>query len=204
MTTDHNARLLAEFEIKSLLVRERFYRDTCQWQNLRDSYHPDSSQTSIKITWFAGDIDGFVAGSKKMSAGGTNATHTICPIEIHLNDERAVSVSTGSISIRFLHEDAEYDCISYTRFVSRLQRIGSEWKMLTLEAIYERDTITPVIPSTSAAIFALEGARPSYRCISWCLQRTGCQIDHELPGQDRPDLVAGMMEDASVWLGKEE
>lgn len=40
-----------ELQIKSLLVRERYYRDTCQWEKLRAAYHPDPSRTHIKITW---------------------------------------------------------------------------------------------------------------------------------------------------------
>lgn len=43
---------LVEQQIKSLLVRERYYRDTAQWENLRNSYHPDVSKTGIKITWY--------------------------------------------------------------------------------------------------------------------------------------------------------
>ena len=43
--------LLTELEIKGLLVRERYYRDTCQWSKLRESWHPDSSKTNVKITW---------------------------------------------------------------------------------------------------------------------------------------------------------
>jgi hypothetical protein len=44
-------RTLVEAQIKSLLVRERYYRDTCQWQKLRDCYHPDALKTHIEITW---------------------------------------------------------------------------------------------------------------------------------------------------------
>lgn len=46
-------QLLTELEIKSLLIRERYYRDTSQWENLRTSYHSDASHTSIKITWYS-------------------------------------------------------------------------------------------------------------------------------------------------------
>jgi uncharacterized protein YfcZ (UPF0381/DUF406 family) len=46
-------RILAEAEIKSLVVRERYYRDSGQWNKLRNSYHPDASKTSINISWCA-------------------------------------------------------------------------------------------------------------------------------------------------------
>lgn len=40
-----------ELQIKSLLVRERYYRDTSQWRKLRAAYHPESTKTHINITW---------------------------------------------------------------------------------------------------------------------------------------------------------
>jgi hypothetical protein len=46
-----NNSTLTEAEIKSLVVRERYYRDTCQWEKLRNSYHPDPAKTHIEITW---------------------------------------------------------------------------------------------------------------------------------------------------------
>lgn len=100
-------QLLDEQQVKSLLTRERYYRDTAQWQNLRDAYHPDASRTWIKITWCAllsdghieyllmagygsryeGDIDGFVSGSQEMAQGGSSSFHTISPVEVHFNEK---------------------------------------------------------------------------------------------------------------------
>lgn len=40
---------LDEFQIVSLLKRERYYRDSRQWQKLRNCYHPDSSKTRIEV-----------------------------------------------------------------------------------------------------------------------------------------------------------
>ena len=45
--------ILAEAAIKSLVIRERYCRDSGQWQKLRDCYHPDASKTMIDITWYS-------------------------------------------------------------------------------------------------------------------------------------------------------
>ena len=45
--------IIAEAAIKSLVIRERYYRDSCQWQRLRECYHPDSSKTRIDVTWYS-------------------------------------------------------------------------------------------------------------------------------------------------------
>lgn len=151
---------------------------------------------------FEGDIDGFVTGSERMSRNGTSAKHTICPVLIQIKGKRALTESTGSISIRFIHEGHEYDCISYTRFVSRLLQVHGEWKMTTLEAIYERDTIIPVVPMSSPLKPPLGDLRPSYKCIAWVLGNKQHQINQHLPGDDRPDLVSTTMELGKAWLSE--
>lgn len=45
--------ILAESEIRSLLTKERYYRDVGEWEKLRDCYHPDSAETLIKVSWSA-------------------------------------------------------------------------------------------------------------------------------------------------------
>ncbi|GKZ95767.1 hypothetical protein AnigIFM59636_009775 [Aspergillus niger] len=198
-TTD---TILVQSSIKSLLVRERSYRDTCQWQKLRDCYHPDASWTHIEITWYQGDINGFVRGSEDMAAGGTGAVHTICPVEVHLNGDKALTESTGSISIRFSYEGRQYDCVSFTRFISRLQNVDGQWKLLTLEAIYDRDNITPVLPGTPANIHIAPGTRESYKCIAWLLSQKGFKVKEDLPGGDDPASCDNLMQGAFKWLNE--
>ncbi len=216
-------RLLTEFAIKSLLVRERYYRDTEQWTNLRNCYHPDAPKTYINISWFVelatctylclrptkknaccrfqGNIDGFVAGSQKMAASRARPMHTISPVEVHLRGKRAVTESTGSILVRFKHEGVEYDCTSYTRFISRLEQVEGDWKILTLEAIYDRDTIQPVKPEGAAAkALVLDKARPSYQCLSWLLSQSGFKIDQTLPGVDIPGSGEELVSSCLSWL----
>jgi hypothetical protein len=43
--------LLDEVAIKALVTKERYYRDSAQFDALRDCYHPDASHTFIDITW---------------------------------------------------------------------------------------------------------------------------------------------------------
>lgn len=44
--------LLTQFQIQTLLVQERYYRDTSQWEKLRQCWHPDPTQTNVKISWY--------------------------------------------------------------------------------------------------------------------------------------------------------
>lgn len=40
---------LDEFQIVMLLKRERYFRDSRQWQKLRNCYHADPSRTRIEV-----------------------------------------------------------------------------------------------------------------------------------------------------------
>lgn len=151
---------------------------------------------------FQGDIDGFVNGSRKMATGGTGAVHTICPIEIHLNGDKALTESTGSILIRFEYQGKQYDCLSFTRFISRLEKFDGEWKLLTLEAIYDRDSITSVLPSAPVDFGFAPGSRESYKCIGWLLSQRGFKIKQDLPGLDNPSSCVKFMDESFRWLNE--
>lgn len=39
-------------EIQHILKRERYHRDTAQWDLCRAAFHPDASKTYINVAWF--------------------------------------------------------------------------------------------------------------------------------------------------------
>lgn len=137
-----------------------------------------------------------------MVTGGTNAVHTICPVEVHLNGKKALTESTGSISIGFQHGGELFECISYNRFISRLEFVEDGWKLLSLEAIYIRDFITPVIPERTASFNLPKNTRESYKCIAWVLAQKGFTIKQNLPGVDDLASCAQFMEANFTWMRK--
>lgn len=137
-----------------------------------------------------------------MVADGTNAIHTICPVEVHLNGKKALTESTGSISIRLQQGGEAFECVSYNRFISRLELVEDEWKLLSLEAIYVRDFITPLMPERTASFDFPENSRESYKCISWVLSQKGFIIKQDLPGADDPNSCARFMDANFTWLNK--
>lgn len=150
---------------------------------------------------YEGDIDGFITGSKAMVKGGTNAFHTISPIEIQINEDKALSESLGTIQLRVSLDGKEYDCISHARFISRLLNVRSRWLLSSLEVIYDRDSLVPTAPFEGAAINAnLSGNRQSYKYLTWLLSMRGQRIDQDLPGTDDPESVTKMMARNHAWL----
>ncbi|KEF53434.1 uncharacterized protein A1O9_10409 [Exophiala aquamarina CBS 119918] len=209
MTPTKAEILLAEVEIRHLLVRERYYRDTAQWTKFRESWHPDASHTKIQVSWFSGNIDEFLAASQEMVKGGTLATHLIMPVDIHLSPchQRAVSESTGNITFKFKVEEETYELVSWTRFISRLEKVGEDWKLAGLEAIYDRDSITVAMPSTHGdgahgTSFKHVGRRESYSSLAWFLEQRGLPVSDDLAGTDRPQSVEELMVRQFDWLDK--
>jgi hypothetical protein len=199
--------LLAEVEIRHLLVRERYYRDTSQWTTFRESWHPDASRTRIQVSWFSGDIDEFLAASQEMVKGGTLATHMIIPVDIHFSSchQKAVSESTGNITFRFEVEDETYELVSWTRFISRLEKVDTDWKLAGLEAIYDRDSINAIVPSklgANSASFKHRGGRESYSSLAWFLEQRGLPVNNNLAGTDMPQSVEELMTRQFDWLNK--
>ncbi|KIW33927.1 uncharacterized protein PV07_00741 [Cladophialophora immunda] len=210
--------ILAEAQIRSLVIRERFYRDACQWKKLRECYHPDASQTLVDISWYAraeadrgfpshwyhGDADGFVRRSEEMAKAGTSSLHTIQPAEITLNGDKAFSQSVGTISTRMQRDSKEYELISRCRMLSKLRLVGQWWYMLSMEVIYLQDSIVPVIPEsfTSDADFAraISGKRKSYQLLAWVLEEHGLTINNKLPGSDDRESVEKVLGTNEAWL----
>lgn len=59
-------------DINALLKRERFHRDTAQWDLCRAAFHPDAEETYIDVSWYA-SITTFTA---KLTVAGSKATST--------------------------------------------------------------------------------------------------------------------------------
>lgn len=78
-----------------------------------------------------------------------------------------------------------------------------QWRIAAFEMIYLLDTIAPADPTRPIPPEVLAGAdvhRPSYRWISLLLASKNHEIDGELPGIDRPDLVGAFLEGRQQWL----
>ena len=70
------------------------------------------------------------------------------------------------------------------------------------DCIYERDEIIPVVPGSEITINTaeLDTYRASYKGLCYVLSRTGQTSDQDLPGEDKPETIEKLYNDASVWL----
>lgn len=186
--------------ITQLVVRERESRDLCLWNRMADCFFEGSH---VDISWFQGSGQEFVRASKDMYERGMRAKHRLGPILVSLNGERAAATLSAIIDIPESIDGIDLTLSAHSLFLYRVEQRQGVWGLMSFGAIYRRDELIPAIPGQAISIPAekLSGFRPSYRNLSWSLDRKGYQVNNDLPGEDRPESVAAIMEEIFGWAG---
>ena len=162
--------------------------------------------TMLKPSRFSGDVDAFLEGSKHMASSGTYSSHTFSPVEVQFNESRTkgIAFSTGSVTIRLTYEGVEYDIVSWLQFVSKVQKLENVgWRLLSLEAIYDRDSLVPTKPisgSSQPPVINTASSRASYKYLTWALTLRGYNIPQDRPGTDDKESMKKCLNAAYSWL----
>ncbi|KAF2159956.1 hypothetical protein M409DRAFT_29566 [Zasmidium cellare ATCC 36951] len=168
-----------EAAIVALLKRERFYRDTSQWDKLRSQYHPDAHETYINVSWFQGDADKFVEQSQKRPSTnqGIEIDHFIDPHVIEIRGHRAISDSAIFIKRPADYKNHEYELGSRLRALNRFLKVAGEWKIVSLEVIYIRDRLISTSPNSPKEPIVLDDSLlefpREYRWMAWVMLMEG-------------------------------
>jgi hypothetical protein len=184
--------------IFNLVRLERFWRDQCEWEKLEASYTEDGT---VKVSWFEGSAREFVRRSREMHSTGTLSKHLIMPMHARIKGDRALAESYGQVQIRGRLEGVEYELINHVRFVSRVVRTASGWRLASFDCIYMRDVAMAVNPWERLPITpeAVARFRPSYRYLSLLLGAR-YPINQELPGDDRPERSKALYDSNERWF----
>jgi len=185
--------------IMQLVLKERESRDLGRWDDMRDCFHPDAQ---VRVSWFSGSADDFIKGSIDMAGRMVNR-HRLAPIHVVLSGNRAVATLSAIVEIPTRLQDIDMMLLIYARFVYRAEKRDDHWRIFSFDAIYLRDELTPAIPGNSIFIdpSELQAFRPTYRLLSYVLNKRGYTIAADLPGEDQPDTVQILMRDVFNWAG---
>jgi hypothetical protein len=186
--------------ITQLILRERESRDQGRWTSMRECFHDDAL---IRISWITGNAEEFVNGSIDMARRGVLARHRLSPVLVRVNADRAVATISGIIDIPVEVGGIEAHLSSYARFFYRAERRQQQWKLSGFDGAYIRDELVPAVPgqTLSVAPDELSGFRKSYRLLSYILSRNGYRVNHDLPGEDRPESVRALEAELFGWAG---
>ncbi|ATH61569.1 nuclear transport factor 2 family protein [Staphylococcus pasteuri] len=190
-----NETLLDKENILELIQFERFCRDNSLWDSMYQCFSKDST---VNISWFKGSGAEFVESSKEMNR---YAPHQIYNSQIWINQHRAVAIMQATIQARLPIEDVQMQLNSDAKIVYGLVKEGDTWYIQNMECVYEKDSLTPVVPSTiTIPDEQLQAYRSSYACLSYCLNYIGYSVNHELQGIDRPEQLNDYYQRLDQWL----
>lgn len=181
--------------IRELIEFERYCRDYALWDEMRKLYTEDSR---IKISWYNGSGSGFVDASMKMPG----ARHKLHNVLVQVNGDKALAAAVVQIQSRNELSGSIFDLLAYARLFYRLVRVGGAWKIYTVDCVYERDEILPLIPGEAPNLNyeKLRSYRRSYCYLCCVLEQMGAVIDSDLPGEDRPESIDRLSEELGNWL----
>jgi hypothetical protein len=76
------------------------------------------------------------------------------------------------------------------------------WRLASFEGIYQRDRMDAVNPADDPPIDwdLVEKLRPSYKFLAYNQIRQGYEVNPELIGDDRPDLLQAFHQREDKWL----
>ena len=171
--------------VTQLVLRERQGRDRGWWAEMEQAFWPDSRVT---ISWYDGDGPGFVASSRAMSGRGIVSVHRMAPPVVRVAGDRGWAEAPAVIEARTKVDGVLADLASALRLNYRVERREGRWGITALDCVYERDTLTAVVPGAVLSVPGGELAafRKSYAILGWILSRQGYQVAADLLGDDQP------------------
>lgn len=194
---DQNA-MQEKAKIKELLEYDRYCRDNGHYKQMADCY---SENSVVKVSWFNGNGKEYARRLAEAKGGG--AKHKVNYTIVWLNGDKAIAeMTTSMLSPRQKVDGQEFDLISYARILTRLQKENGEWKIMQGDCIYERDELVPVFPGAEIKVDTVQinKYRQSYKNLCYVLSRTGEQSDQNLPGEDEPETIEKLYQEASKWV----
>ena len=193
------ARLLDRTEIFDLVRFERLCRDQRDFSGMVACY---VANAPVRTTWFDGTVEDFAEASRRKMTSGSQAKHWIMPARLEIADARALVESPALIFDRLTFDGIEFDIFQYCRFVSRVIKTTAGWRLGSFEGIYQRDQMQTVDPSQPLPVDwdVIATLRPSYKFIGYTQVKRGYNVNPDLLGDDRPDLLDAFYAREQKWL----
>ena len=198
-------------EIAHILKRERYHRDTAQWDLCRAAFHPDASKTYINVAWYEGDVENFLRQSAKAHQGKVNILHfSFDPVEIHIRGRRATSEAFCAITSSLTLDGVDYELASYMRLLTRLEKLpeSGQWRMLSLESIYVRDRLVTAFPGSGPGTLTMseevQAYPKGYRHLALVMRHRGLKPKPEPPHEDDQESVRQLLNRNRAFLEGDE
>lgn len=108
----------------------------------------------------------------------------------------------ATIQIRKQINGVEMEVQSDSKIIYQVQRMDGCWYIAGMRAIYDKDALIPVYPASGISMDKekINRYRSSYAALSYSLEAEGYEVNPQLPGRDKPELVQSIYDEVSEWL----
>ena len=192
---------LARIDVADLILRERLSRDNMAWEEMASYYHP---QSVVDVSWVLGSGAHFVELSRKAAGTAPLNFHVMTPPIVNVEGSRAISETPCTLRSFSKFGDVEASYEGFVRLFWRAKRDGAKWLIFGLRALYVTDLFHGRNPSKPPQFDdgKLATYRTSYRYMVANLAAAGIEVRENLPGIDRPEVVASMRMTEWKWLAE--
>ena len=200
--SDALQRLVDESEIRRARRLWAFARDQGDWDTVASLFHPGAA---VSISWYNGNIEGFVAASRKMFGQHkpeTRSKHWFGNDRLTLNGMRALLETDIEVRARDKIDGVLFDFTYEGRFFDRFEQRDGAWKIAQWTCLYDSDRVAPVVPGTIPPGFfdglELSGFESRIAYMKLRQKKMGRPSAPVIIGGT--DAEAKLKEDASRWL----
>lgn len=195
-------KIIDEHEILGVRRLWAFSRDQGDWETMRTLFHPDAT---ISISWYDGDVKGFIEGSKKVFGLNDHATrvkHWFGNHRIKMGNTRAFLELDFEGRVREYIEGHLFDITFEGRFFDQFEKRDGEWKIAHWTAIYDCDRISPVVagsvPSTFFDELSLSDSDAATAAWRFMLGKTNRPIHPMITGNSSEEVA--LRQEINNWL----
>jgi len=196
-------QLAEEYAVRRVREIWAFARDHGEWDRMRECFHPDAT---VRVLWYSGPVAGFLDRTIKAATErgvGESSTHWFGNARVWVKGDRALLETDAMVMLRNRIDGIWFDSTLYIRLFDRVERRQEPWKILRMDAIYDKDRLDPVIPgSVPPGFFAgldLGGPDAALALMRWRLAKRGGQIPPDIPlgGSENEKKLRA---EAEAWL----
>ena len=198
VTTDE---LLDQFQIAQLMQNWGNWRDTGDWERLRNCYTPDATMVT---TWYDGPATGFLEASiqgRARQPEDRGGMHIVGGTTSYIKGNRATAETRITLLLRGMLQNKLVDVTMYGRFFDCLVKSGGQWCIQSREPVYDRDFMRTVDPGDSISLDAAELAKYpfGFRHLAYLQCSEGHSITLSIPDQ-YSDGEKAIYDKGKAWL----
>ena len=174
-------------------------RDLGEWDRLRELFHPDAR---IELTWFEGPASEFVDASARMGASELRTKHLITAPTVTFSADGMRAVGETNAVVIAENVRLGLGCEAHNRFVDRLERRDTVWRILDRTSVYDFGSFTfpaGVVEIDRAAL----GKYPrEYAALAYLLEVSGFPVQRTFATRGS-ELERAIKLSAMDWLREE-